>query len=59
MSDTAEETELRMELMRADIDLKRTQARWDGPRVLIAAIAAVVPLLVALAGVVGYLLGRH
>ena len=59
MSDaTDEERELRMEQMRADIDLKRKQIAWETPRNLAIIVGAVVAISAAVGGWTGYQIGR-
>jgi hypothetical protein len=56
MSETDDdERQLRMKLMRADIDLKTRQAFWETPRNLALIIAAVA----GVAGVLGFKLGQR
>ena len=50
----ADERELRMDLMRADIELKTKQAFWETPRNL----AILVGTVAAVAGVLGYKFGQ-
>ena len=59
MSETTdEERELRMEQMRADIDLKRKQIAWETPRNLAIIVGAVVAISAAVGGWTGYQIGR-
>jgi hypothetical protein len=59
MSETTdEERELRMALMRADIDLKRKQVIWETPRNIAIMVGAVAAISAAIAGWTGYQIGR-
>lgn len=56
MSDaTEDERKLRMQVMQADLDLKRKQGIWETPR----NIAILVTAVAAIAGVLGFRLGRE
>ena len=50
----ADERGLRMELMRADMDLKTKQAFWETPRNL----AVLLGVVAAVAGLLGYEFGQ-
>jgi hypothetical protein len=50
-----EERELKVAVMRADIELKTKQAFWETPR----NIAVLVATVAALAGVLGFKLGQN
>lgn len=56
---TEEERELRMALMRADIDLKRKQFIWETPRNIAIIVGTVAALTAAFAGVLGYKIGSQ
>ncbi len=59
MSETSdEERELRVALMRADIDLKRKQVIWETPRNIAIMVGAVAAISAAIAGWTGYQIGR-
>jgi hypothetical protein len=56
--------ELRMEVawkveaMHADIELNKEQKRWEPMKVFIAGMAATATIVAAVAGSLGYILGR-
>jgi hypothetical protein len=50
-----DERELKVELMRADLALKRKQAFWETPRNIVLLVAAVA----GAAGVLGFKLGQN
>nr|WP_294504947.1 hypothetical protein [uncultured Rhodopila sp.] len=52
-----EERELKVRLMKADIDLKEKQAFWETPRNIAILVGAVAALLSGLVGTVTYLTG--
>ena len=56
--DEGEERQLRMELMRADLDLKRKQAFWESPKGLAAIVGATALVFGTIAGLLGYQIGR-
>lgn len=53
-----DERELRMELMQADLDLRRKQLAWETPRNLAIVVGAVVAISAAVGGWTGYQIGR-
>ena len=55
----AEERELRISVMKADLDLKTKQAAWETPRNIALMAAAVAGIVGTLAGVIGFQLGRR
>ena len=57
MSDDTERN-LRMELMMADISLKRKQAFWETPRNIIILVGAAVAIAGTLTGWLGYRAGQ-
>lgn len=53
-----EERELRMEQMRADIELKKRQFAWESPKAIAAIVAATAVIVGTVAGLVGFRLGQ-
>ena len=53
----AEERDLRIAVMQADLDLKTKQARWESPKSLAIIVGATAALFTVLAGLAGYKLG--
>jgi len=54
-----EERELRIEIMRADLDLKTKQATWETPRNIAILAGTVAAIAGVLAGVAGYKIGQN
>jgi hypothetical protein len=54
-----EERELRMALMRADLNLKTRQTFWETPKGVAAVVAATAVLVGGVAGLAGYKIGSQ
>jgi hypothetical protein len=53
-----EERDLRVAIMRADLELKHKQGFWETPRNLAIFVGAVAALVGALSGLLGFKLGQ-
>jgi hypothetical protein len=53
-----EETQLKRELLMADLNLRRKQDIWEHPRNIAILIAASAALFSAIAGFIGYKIGQ-
>jgi hypothetical protein len=56
---TDAEQELRMDQMRADIDLKRRQAATEWPKTWTAMLVALATIMALIFGTFGYLIGMR
>ncbi len=56
LSSDEEERLLRMELMRADIDLKRAQASWEPWKAMAAVLTASAAVFGSLGAIIGYVI---
>lgn len=50
-------TELEIELLKMDINLRRKQISWENPRNIAILIGATTAIIGALAGLIGYKIG--
>jgi hypothetical protein len=58
MTDADDERQLRLELMKMDIQLRRKQDIWEHPRNIAILVGASAALFGAIFGVLGYKLGQ-
>jgi len=50
-------TELEIELLKMDIELRRKQIAWENPRNIAILVGATAAIIGALAGLIGYKIG--